>query len=78
MTRATISFFVLAVFFYFLGFYDFAGMSDEISNAFLGVFLGLAITSFLGSLEAVKETKYLQLDILNIFKQNHTTTKEIT
>lgn len=59
MIRAAISFFILALVFYAVGFNNIAGMSEEVGKAFLAVFLGLAVISFLGSLGTGRETKFL-------------------
>lgn len=50
MLRAAIAFFVLALIAYFLGAGGIAGVSMEVGKILLGVFLVLAIISFVVSL----------------------------
>ncbi len=50
MVRAAIGFFVIGLVAMFLGFNNMAGLSVEIGRVLLGVFLVLAIVSFVASL----------------------------
>lgn len=50
MLRASVAFFVLALVAYFLGANGVAGMSMEIGRICIGVFIFIAILTFIGSL----------------------------
>lgn len=50
MVRAAIGFFILALIAYFLGAGGIAGISVEVGKILLGVFLVLAVISFVASL----------------------------
>ena len=56
MLRAAVAFFVLALFSLILGMNGIAGMSMDIGKTLLGVFLILAIISFVVSLVSGKRT----------------------
>lgn len=59
MIRAAITFFILAIVAYVLGATGVAGLSVEIGQLLLGVFLVLAIISFVASLVTGKKTNIL-------------------
>jgi uncharacterized membrane protein YtjA (UPF0391 family) len=59
MIRAAIAFFVLALVAYALGAYGFAGLSIDIGQALLVVFLVLALISFVFALATGKKTQLL-------------------
>jgi uncharacterized membrane protein YtjA (UPF0391 family) len=59
MLRAAIVFFALALIAILLGATGFAGLSMDIGKTLLGIFLVLAIISFIGSLLTGRNTKTL-------------------
>lgn len=59
MVRAAITFFVLALVAFIFGAYGIAGLSIEIGKILLGVFLVLAVISFVGALATGRKSKQI-------------------
>ena len=59
MLRAAISFFLIGLFAFVLGAYNIAGLSIELGKVLLGVFLVLAVVSFLANLVTGSKSKNL-------------------
>lgn len=57
MLRAAITFFILGLISILFGAYNFAGVSIEVGKLFLGVFLILALVSFVASLSANRKPR---------------------